>query len=77
MSKITNEQVVNAYLQANREGAKLRDIADRLGVSPQYLDWRAKLLRKAGVKIPKKFSPPVDPSEVVALNRIIEESLDV
>lgn len=67
--KLTDEQVVDIYMDAHLNGLNLAKEAKALGVSRAYLDMRAKRLRNAGVNIPHKYSRP----DVDALNKRIEE----
>lgn len=69
----TDDQIVNVYLRAHRTGMRLKDLADELGTSLSYLNWRVKVLRKAGVRIPRLNWNGLSPNEVTELNRIIEE----
>lgn len=71
---ITDQQIVDIYMQSYLKGTSLKVAADKLGVSPQYIDWRAKKLRKAGVKLPKKHATPSG-IDVDALNSHIDRIL--
>lgn len=71
MNKISlnDHQVIDAFLDQEHT---LRWWSKEYGVSPQYLDYRAKALRDIGVSIPKKNTKR-SKIKVSELNNYIKE----
>lgn len=68
--ELTNEQVVEIYMDAYLHGSSLTEAARAFGVSKSYLAWRAKRLRHAGVSLPKKYT--AHEADVAKLNELIK-----
>jgi biotin operon repressor len=75
----TDEEFIQAWLEVEQNGKPQASIAEKFGISRQYVDSHAQHLRKKGVRLPElrrgsqksKHRPELTPDRVAELNKLI------